>query len=231
MKNLKNTNAVILRKPTNPNKSDSVYVLAIQEASTNAATRSQTPKNRIAAHKLVNSNKVNKPQPKGLWHMAKNTAWRVQEVIDRQTQGQEVTIKSIKIDSKDKAMEDSTNTVTSGLFHKPKDMNAPPTNPPKTSTSNLPITPLMGSTNLKRMQRGWIRWTMTKTQEKTLTMLIKRDWNRVVAQMSSKRPLSLRKLEVCQKAKWTRIQCTKAPKRPYQSTWRKGKTGLRWPNC
>ena len=40
----------------------------------NAAIRSQTLKDRIAAHKLVNPNKVSKPQPKGPSYTAKDTA-------------------------------------------------------------------------------------------------------------------------------------------------------------
>lgn len=72
--NLRNTNAVILRRPTNLNKINSAHILAIQKASINATTRLQTPKDRTTAHKSANLSKVSKPQPKGSSHTAKDTA-------------------------------------------------------------------------------------------------------------------------------------------------------------
>ena len=84
MNNLGNTNAVILRRPTNPDEINSAYVLALQKTSVNTATRLQTPKDRIAVHKLMNSDKVSKPQPKRLSYTAKNTACRMKKVINQQ---------------------------------------------------------------------------------------------------------------------------------------------------
>ena len=152
MNNLGNTNAVILKRSTNSDEINSTHVLAIQKVSANTATRSQTPKNGIAAHKPANLNKVNKPQHKRPSYMANDTARRMQEVIDRRTQEQRVTIKSINTNNKDKTMKDSTNTMTGGLFHKLEDINAPLTNSPKVSTTNFLITLPTDSTNLKRMQ-------------------------------------------------------------------------------
>ena len=78
----------------------------------------------------------------------------MQEVKDQQTQGQGVTVESIETDDEDEVMEDNTNMMTGGLFHKSEDTNVSLTNPPKVLTTNLLITPLTGSNNLKRMQGG-----------------------------------------------------------------------------
>lgn len=44
--------------------------------------------------------------------------------------------------------------MTSGLFHKPKDTNIPPTNPLKAPTANFSMTSSTGSTDLNEMQGG-----------------------------------------------------------------------------
>lgn len=77
----------------------------------------------------------------------------MQEVIDQQIQGQEVTVGSIKTDDEDKAIANNINTMINRLFHKPKDTNVLPTNSSKALIANLPMTPPIGLTNLNGIQR------------------------------------------------------------------------------